>query len=402
MDAQRSGRLFVCDSACAMPFGHNVTELKYFKHRFRDKFSEVIALCSSHLPARLVDENGFVPFYSFYYHRYLPLAHAPEVVDAAEAVNAPGFIDRIEALATADAVRLLDEREISAGDSMLFPSVDFYGLIGLLNALTGRPADRQPSLFIRLIGVMENATASYREPLKEFVQRILEARADGVRMSFSAETPKYADFLAGQLLQPVAITPHPQAANLLPMPELGSFVLYCPGSARADKGYFDLWKIFSTVRRADLELTIRFVTQIQPDASASQCENYTSQLYALPGVELLPASITENEMVEHYRNSHAVVLPYDRSTYALRGSAVMQEAAYFGRRIITLEGTGFAGQVQYYGLGDVVPSIEKIPEAILALARQPRAMLEMRAAQACYRFNTDAISAYNCWMGFLA
>ena len=34
-----------------------------------------------------------------------------------------------------------------------------------------------------------------------------------------------------------------------------------------------------------------------------------TQLYALPGVELLPASITEDEMPGQYRNCHAVALP---------------------------------------------------------------------------------------------
>ena len=396
------GRLFVCDPVCVLPFGHNAPALKYFKQKFSSHFSEVTALCSVHLPPKMVKEFEFEPFYNFYYHQFLTLSHVPEAVDLSLNCNDPGFVDNIEALATADARRLLDGYSITADDTILFPSVDFYGLIGLLNALAGRSAANQPAVYARFLGVMENATSSYRVPLKEFVARILEAQSLGARLSFSAEAPPYADELATLLQQPVSATPYPQVGNLLPMPELGPFVMYCPGSARADKGYFDLWQICRAVRQQDPTLNIRFVTQILPDSIARHWENYTSQLYALPGVELLPAIIDEDVMLEQYRKCHAVLLPYDTETYALRGSAVMMEATYFGRRILTVTGTGFADQVSYYGIGDVVPTVADLPAAILAMARQPRATLQGQAAQACHRFNSDAVSAYAYWLGFVS
>ena len=67
-----------------------------------------------------------------------------------------------------------------------------------------------------------------------------------------------------------------------------------------------------------------------------------------------------------------------------------------------MTGTGFADQVSYYGIGDVVPTVADLPAAILAMARQPRATLQGQAAQACHRFNSDAVSAYAYWLGFVS
>jgi len=75
------------------------------------------------------------------------------------------------------------------------------------------------------------------------------------------------------------------------------------------------------------------------------------------------------------------------------------EAAYFGRTILTLEGTGFADQIRYYRLGQVVTEVNELTEASLALSRQPRAKLQAQALQARHRFVADGASAYTQWLG---
>jgi glycosyltransferase involved in cell wall biosynthesis len=390
-------RLFVCDPVCVQEFGHNVAALKYFATSMAPSFAEIVPLCCRYLPEPLVREHGFVPHFGFYYENYIPLPAGPAVED--DAPISLDFVDPTEAAASADAAALLERWAIGADDALFFPGLDFYGIVGLLNALKQHEPDAQPRVFLRFIGVMENATGTYREPLAELILRLREALADGIRLSFGAETPKYADMLAGLLDVPVACLPYPSVGEIMPLNHFGPFTVFCPGSARSDKGYFDLWSIFAETRRHDFDLSVRFVTQILPDRDAVHWEHYTSQLSALPGVELLPATISQAEMLERYRQCHAVLLPYDRGIYALRGSAVMMEAAYFGRSVVTLGGTAFAEQVRYYGLGSVVSDIGEMAGSVLALSRQPRARMETERRQARFRFVADSALAYRQWIG---
>ena len=387
----------MCDPVCAQAFGHNVVALKYFGKAFAGSFDEVVLLCARSLDKAVAQANGFTPFFDFYYRRFMPLRGLPDTPPEA-GVEAPASGDRLEAVATRDARRLLDGYKVTAADTILFPSVDFYGALGLLNALAERPAETRPFLFFRFIGVMETATHPWRDPLSELLARLRQAHADGVRMSFSAETPKLADAMAVRLDAPVAATSYPSILDQLPMPADQAFTVYCPGSARHDKGFMELLDIFRPVRMADPELKVRFCSQVLTDRDAAPLQNYISQLYALPGVELLAPMISEAEMLRRYRQCSAVLMPYATDIYELRGSAVMMEAAFFGRPCITLAGTAFAEQVAFYGLGLVVDTVGDIPRAILQLAATPRLTLESRAAQARHRLIADTVGSYEAWL----
>jgi len=72
--------------------------------------------------------------------------------------------------------------------------------------------------------------------------------------------------LAEKLACTVTVTAYPEMSQPIPMREHGPFVFYCAGSARHDKGFMHLPEIFSSVRRRDPEMTIRFITQMLPAA----------------------------------------------------------------------------------------------------------------------------------------
>jgi glycosyltransferase involved in cell wall biosynthesis len=394
-------RLFICDPVCAQPFGHNVTALRYFRSVFTDKYSEVVAVCSRKLPRQLVADNDFIAHYNFYYQRYIPLPDDGELVSESSSGPLLRFIDKEEDVATSDAVRFLDEFHIGEHDTLMFPSVDFYGLVGLFNALQMRQGQPMPRLLLRFIAVMERATPTYPDPLSELIDRIEDAREAGIPMAISAETPRWADHLATLLNTMVSVTPYPDVATPLEMSEAGPFVFYCPGSARHDKGFMSLLQIFRGVRVRDRALEIRFVTQVLPYRESAQQQSYISQLYAIPGVELLEPTISAEEMLANYRNCNAILLPYDAAIYQHRGSAVLMEAACLGRPVIALDGSAFSEQVRYYGLGIVVPTIEAMIEEAYALAERPRRELIDRARQARYRFLADVESGYEQWLKVL-
>lgn len=391
-------RLFVCDPACVQPFGHNVTALRYFRDSFQDEYQSAFAVCCNLLPKHVAVREDFTSFFRFYYHRYFPAVIDLQDEDARDDVGSLQHIDRMEFVASEDAERLLATFEIGPDDHILFPHLDFYGVAGMLNALDKRQPDLRPKLFLRFIGVMENATPTYRSPLDELLARITLSLERGQIIRFGAETPRYADLLASKLGALVTVTGYPDTSEQMQMDVDGPFVFYCPGSARHDKGFADLLSIFKAVRNVDPDLSIRFITQILPDLDLAHQLWSTSQLYALPGVELQPSSITAEEMIATYRRSHAVLLPYATDVYELRGSAVLMEAASYGRPAITFEGTAFAELVRYYNLGHVVPDRGAMVEAILRLAETDRTKLQRAAMQGRHRFHCDNVSSYRSWL----
>ena len=389
-------RMLICDPACVQMIGHNVAAMKYFRDSLAGHYDAVLAFCCRLLPKRAAETHSLVPLFGFYYDGYLKIDR-PEPDDD-EAATSAEFGDPLELMATEDSRRLLRQFAVTADDSVFFPHLDFYGVLGMVNALLERPREICPTLYLRYIGVMENASHGFRNPLAELNLRVREGLDAGLRIQLCAETPSYADFISQALAAPVSVVPIPTDTPMLPHPADGPFVFLCPGSARHDKGFVQLWTIFSEIRRRDPELTIRFITQTLPDRDIVHWQNLASQLYALPGVELLPTMISAAEMQRLYRRSHAVLLPYDPETYRYRGSAVMMEAAGCGRPALTLAGTGFAPQIAYYGLGRVMPTIEAMIDAALDMARTPRAVLERQAAQGRYRFMSDTVAAYKSWL----
>lgn len=381
---------------CVLPFGHNAPALTYFRDFVSEGYHDVIAMCCNALPGNIVLERGFVPFFDFYYQDYFKnIQRIPT-----ERPQHPGwFLDEAERLATRDALAMLRDYDIGADDTIFHPHLDFYGAIGLLNALREWPRERHPRLLLRFIGVMENASHSYREPLSELLGRLKAAMNAGVRMDFSAETPRYADMLALELNALVTVTAYPEMSQPIPMQENGPFVFYCAGSARHDKGFMLLPEIFREVRRRDPELQIRFITQLLPDQELKRHFNAARELYAIPGVELQESAISSDEMIATYKRSHAVLLPYDIVTYRYRGSAVLMEAAFHGRPAITFSGSAFAEIARHYNLGLVVEDQDAMVDAIIEMAQTPRRTLVAKATQARHRFHLDNSAAFKTWLG---
>jgi glycosyltransferase involved in cell wall biosynthesis len=372
--------------------------MRYFRDALGRRYRETLVLASAALPEALASENGFERFFGFYYAAFFPFVDCDEPDDPRETSPQRWFPDRLEAAATVDAERLLETYDVGPDDHILYPHADFYGVLGLLNALLAMPPDRRPTVFLRMIGVMETATHGYRSPLDEFCLRLGLALEAGLPLYFSAETPRYADEIAVAIGAPVTVTAYPEMSDLLPLPMSGPFVFYCAGSARFDKGFNDLLPIFTEVRQRDRDMNIRFVTQILADHELETQMATLAQLYAVPGVELQPASISAETMVETYCRSHAVLLPYDTDIYRLRGSAVLMEALCHGRPAITYDGSAFAELVRHYGLGKVVPNHTAMVDAIMEMAQSDRDMLERRARQARHRFLCDNAAAFETWM----
>jgi glycosyltransferase involved in cell wall biosynthesis len=237
---------------------------------------------------------------------------------------------------------------------------------------------------------------------------------NGYKIRLCAETPAYADHLAERLGIPVSVVPYPVHAELVQVNAYPSadetaetkkadnerfFNIACPGSARFDKGYLNLLEIFSSVRRRDPKQTIKFVTQTLPVSEALSYANYTNQLYATPGVKLLPSSVSEDQMNSLYKQSDLVILPYDPITYEYRGSAVFMECISRGIPVIALAGSAFCKQIDYYGAGTVVSNVGEFVEQIFHYRDMPKKSMSTKMLQARHRYSVDSDSAIANWIG---
>ncbi|MBU0499534.1 MAG: hypothetical protein KJ558_06985 [Gammaproteobacteria bacterium] len=404
-------RAFVCDPVCALPYGHNVVGLKYFSDAIRPFFGGIIPIASRSLLEKISLDYGFEREFDFYYHKHIKVGEAEDSnlsADLSQRLGGDAMLER----AMRDVDNIFTKYAISAMDSVVFPCVDYYGAMGLLSILRKLKPENAPSVYFRFIGVMESATMHGGNGLIILSKKIATALKDGYKIRLSAETPAYADHLAEVLGVAVSVVTFPvhtdvarSNSHLKPDNEVEVlkddhriFNVACPGSARVDKGYLSLLEIFSNFRRHDPRLTIKFVTQMLPISEALPYANYTNQLYAIPGVRLLPSAVTEDEMNALYKYSDLVLLPYDPTVYAYRGSAVFMECISRGIPVIGLAGAAFCKQIDYYGAGSVVSSICEFTEHIFRYRDMSARSISIGMLQARHRYAVDSASAITHWI----
>lgn len=397
-------RVFVNDPVCALPYGHNVVGLKYFSDAVRPFFRNVVPIASIHLPNEIALKYGFERDFDFYYHEHISLDLPTERRGPHGRTSRGG--DPMLHLALRDATAFFEKYAITAEDSIVYPCVDYYGAMGVLGLLERSAPVDAPTVYLRFIGVMENATSVGLPGLPGLVMQIKKMLARGHKIKLCAETPRYADYLARELASAVSVVPYPIHADMaqvsspndVGMSDRNVFRVSCPGSARLDKGYLTLLDIFSAIRRIDPKQSIRFVTQALAAADALQHTNYTNQLYAIPGVNILPSSISEEEMNDLYMGTDLVLLPYDPATYANRGSAVFMECISRGIPVVALAGSAFCDQIVYYGAGSVVPNPESLAKEILKFREASRKSILNAMTQARHRYSTDVNSNFVNWI----
>lgn len=386
-------RLILCDPVCAFPYGHNVAAMDNFRTFLGPYFNSVICIGSRELPDDIATARGIEQAYTYYYNDAMPLleSNARDDIPLRHA-------DKVKA-AQADLIALLARHEVSGRDVLCFPSVDFYALQALADCIESLVLAGRPTVLLRLIGVMETAASGvYTKPMKVVLALIARLQNAGIPLRLAAETPRYADFLAMQLDCPVAVAANIETREQLPLPDSDYFTVICPGSARYDKGFLNLLEIFTSVRRRDPHLKIRFQTQVLPDRYLKDQLDYLRRLYALPGVALQPSQISSRQIEEMYEGADLVLLPYAADVYEFRGSAVLIEAICAGRHVLALDGPAFADQMRFFGNGTVCASLPEMADHVIEYSRHSPRLRFAQARQARERFTRYLYASYRDWV----
>ncbi len=157
------------------------------------------------------------------------------------------------------------------------------------------------------------------------------------------------------------------------------FLVVSLGSARLEKGFDQFPAIIEALdeqlrtHHADqpVQPKIKFVLHASPQIIGRhpKISETIDALKSMPGdlVELKLEPLSEDEYENLLFASHAVIMPYTKKDYALRGSMIVTEAIVAGKSIIATEGTypGYAASRMY---GRTARNPAEFAEAILATA----------------------------------
>lgn len=392
-------RIFIVDPVCAITFGHSLNALSYFAEMARGYSEKVVKVASRHLPKDGSFDDDIERFFEFQYDQFIEIDRTPAPQDWA------GLSSRVqmsaEASATVDFSRFMSEFNITSEDSLLFPSADFYGILGLLNVIEALPASRQPKVMLRFIGVMETAALDMipTTAANHHRRRLSDAMARGLRISVCAETPKYARELTKVFGVDVPTLPYfAPDVQALPIREDGPITFLSGGSAREDKGFFRLKNIISLAhKRTDLS-RVRFKIQGPPRAVFHKHSAYMAWLHSLPNAEILPGNVPYSEIKRCFAESHVSLMPYDRGTYVSRGSAMLMESMLFNRLTVCQGGTAFAEQCMIYNAGSVCHTDEDFADAIAIYAEFSPSRIEAQASMARKHYREDIEKSCDVWM----
>lgn len=392
-------RLFICDPICAQSFGHNLSALHYFQGFLAGEFyeTEIRCLVSKYLPENIEDTKGLNldRVFHHYYQSTIALENYDSSQEELSFKETASSYNYLENLAYDDILKLHGKYQFKASDRLFFPSVDFYSAQALLRFVEVLGPQKSPELYLRFIGVMENNSKYYTEPRSEIFHLLKRLRKKSYRIKVSAETPKYSDFIAERVDGDVSCLTYPAVGESYPLQEnSGSFKILCPGAQRRDKGFERIFNIAKTYLLENPDTQVEFFLQ---EARGKQYLNYNSQLYALPGMNLLASSITMEQMQSLYQQSHLILLPYDPAIYYLRGSAVLMEAISYGRLVLTSAHTAFSDQVRYYNNGAICKSDEDFARAIREFYDSNKKKMQRRAQQSKFRYETDCTHSYRSW-----
>lgn len=188
--------------------------------------------------------------------------------------------------------------------------------------------------------------------------RALSDAATGVH----AELAAHAALLGAALQRDVGLQLTPVRLELLPPPPSGVFTLATLGAGRADKGYDALPGIAAAMQVASPEIALR----IQLPEPGSGLEASTRALRELPNVTLLPPTLSDAAYEAELTRAHALLLPYDKARYAVRGSGILIDALIGGRPILCTAGTALEASI-LGGNGLAAAGAEAFVRAAVAL-----------------------------------
>jgi len=281
-------------------------------------------------------------------------------------------------------------------DTVVLPSADLLTTLALLDIAMEMRA-QAPRIALRFINVFENQAGGALKPI--LWRHLLKALELSTSLRIGVETRAYLSTLPSALLPYASLVVYPPSAfadlHATKQPDdVSKNMVGILGSARPDKGFEDVPRVVELARREGLGL--RFLVQKSARPWGASYLKTVDQLERMPEVVLLDGALSRSEILEAVGRCSALLMPYDPSVYALRGSAMVMEAADHGLLSIARAGSAFAHDVVADGVGFAYGSESELIDALKATmsCSQQRAARSRIAA-----FNTRRLEMFQAWAG---
>lgn len=267
-------------------------------------------------------------------------------------------------------------------DRFIFPNADLLTSKSLLKYLKSNFSKKLPSIGLRFINVMENNGIPKLQNANSLFKLLQKYQLKKFQITVTAETESYRAYI-GQFVTAVGICEYPHNLKISlrrnrTKPKK-SLVIGSLGSARPDKGFQTLGSLIpklSASRDKDMSFLVQEATQswgYEYDSTLAALRNYEQ-------IEFLPGFLTLDEMHNSINACDVLLMPYDKSVYEFRGSAMLFEAADLGIPMLVPSGTGLGEVVRKYGIGATFTGEADILMALKILLRIDPKILRSRFA----------------------
>lgn len=201
--------------------------------------------------------------------------------------------------------------------------------------------------------------------------RSLQAEVGQGRVVLGVETHPMREALTRLTGVPFTYFPHP----VQPLPDADAFppvarpptiTMASYGSARHEKGSEILVAAVDEFCRRYPDSPVQFILQ-----SVDGDPKLWERLAANPKVRLIPKYFASGEYARHLRTTDVLLLPYLRSSYALRVSRVVIEAMVQGLPVVTTRETTLEDQAKEFGAAAFCDdgNVESLVAAIRQMAQ---------------------------------
>jgi glycosyltransferase involved in cell wall biosynthesis len=401
--AKRISHISICDPVCVQRFGHNLAAMHRYARFFRQSNIQVSTYAGKSLERGKEQlSNAIDPeeAFSHYYSRFIPINryHAEDAGQSIATLSSKEAHELCKKTSLSDLRLILEKTACHDKPAIFFPSVDYYSLLSLVQlAREGRLSST--TLFIRWIGVMENCCYHLTEGKNPFalaneLTSLLGQSSHQGGAIHSCESSNLARELEKSIGKSVTVTPTLVEEPKLEQARQDPFTICFPGSPRIDKGFEKIASILERLESTLPTLEYRAIIQCLPSNELRAHYNLLRAVLHNPHVQCYPASVSQETLTGYIERSSLLVLPYDKTTYRYRSSAMMAEAACYCRQIVASSDCGFSDQVKSLGIGRICENVDQIAQAISEYSSMPPNDLGILAESARKRYLSFSLDSY--------
>lgn len=295
----------------------------------------------------------------------------------------------------AEDLRKLPLPDLTAGDTVLFPTVNHNQFHAIAQWASGLDADRQPSIVAILMfppdwSIVARAISDPAPYYRAAWESLLPH--NGSRLHVCTETMAVAKAFATLLGKRPTVLPRladdsgsasRETADRITGRTGSEPIFAYLGHARAERGFQLLPELVDlTVRSGAAH---RYFVQSSHD-NQPLMRDVEARLSQSSHVTVQPGALARAEYSAVLKNSDFVLLPYDAGRYLARGSGIYFEAALAGVPVIVPAKTWMSREVEESGNGVIFDAFDprSIAKAVLAALRR-RTELRNLAQRSAHR-----------------